>query len=129
MTWSCRECGQPNDDAEGECAGCGLVRLPDRIVLVSQATGRRLSLGVSTAVGRRLLASFAGPEAAYAAEPQFEIVRQEERWIVRHVPTARNPTFWNGEAMAESWQRLENGGTVSLGPHVLKLRVEFRYGE
>jgi hypothetical protein len=126
MTWKCPICGTENPPSESVClAQCGYMRLPVRLVLTSAATGKRLRLHISTKIGQALLRTIADGEAGYASEPQFEIVKDQERgaWVVRHHAAARNITCCNGVPLGADAAALESGAVISIGRDRLKLTV------
>ena len=124
--WKCPQCGFPDNPQDSRrCESCGFVRL-GKLVLVSAETEGRLTVGVDTAIGKRLLQSFAGEDHIYAGEPQFLLSRDlvEGGWRITAVPDARNPTFLNGVDLAGGSAPLEHAATVSIGPTKMTLRVE-----
>jgi hypothetical protein len=126
MTWKCPRCGTENTPGERPCVGgCGYTRMAVRVVLTSEATGKKLRMHVSTPVGQSLLRTIADGEAAYASEPQFEIVKDEERgaWLIRHSVAARNPTYFNGLKIGEDTPSLAEGARITIGQERTKLTV------
>ncbi|HEV2131398.1 MAG TPA: FHA domain-containing protein, partial [Longimicrobiaceae bacterium] len=93
---------------------------------VSTETEGRLTVAVDTAIGQRLLSTFAGGDHVYAADPQFLLSRDlvEGGWRIAPAPGARNPTFLNGVELTGESAPLENAATISIGPSRLRLRVE-----
>ncbi|MFO0954020.1 MAG: hypothetical protein U0835_23275 [Isosphaeraceae bacterium] len=128
MEVKCRVCGTINHFEEGACAGgCGNVLMKQTVVLSSSATGSKRKNSISSKFGRKLLASLAGEEAVYASEPQFELIKDtaEGRWLIRHVPTAKNPTYYDGRAVGVDPVPVKAGGQISIGPDRMKLNVSF----
>jgi hypothetical protein len=126
MAWKCPQCGFVHeDDATTICEACGFTRA-GKLVLVSEETTKRLSVGVDTAIGKRLLESFAGADHVYAADPQFLVARDLARggWSIAPAPGTKNPTFLNGAAIGAAPTPLVQGAIISIGPTRLRLRVE-----
>lgn len=126
MAWKCPQCGfEHADDATRLCEACGFSRAGS-LALVSEETGKRLKVGVDTAVGMRLLQTFAGPDHVYAADPQFLLARDAARggWSIAPAPGAKNPTFLNGAALGDAPAPLDGGAVITIGPTRLRLRVE-----
>jgi hypothetical protein len=126
MAWKCPQCGFVHEDeAVLSCEACGFTRA-GKLVLVSEETTKRLSLGVDTAIGKRLLESFAGGDHVYAADPQFHITRDLARggWSITPAAGTTNPTFLNGAAIGDAPTPLAKGAIISIGPTRLRLRVE-----
>ncbi len=126
MAWKCPQCGFVHeDDAISICEACGFTRAT-KLVLVSEETTKRLSVGVDTAIGKRLLESFAGADHVYAADPQFLVARDPARggWSIAPAPGTKNPTFLNGAAIGGAPTPLVQGAIISIGPTRLRLRVE-----
>ena len=127
MAWKCPQCGFLHpDDAAARCEACGFARAGGRLVLVAEATERRLSVGVDTAVGKLLLQIIAGDDHVYAAEPQFLLARDAAGggWSIAPAPGTKNPTFLNGAALGDAPAPLAPGAVISVGPTRLRLRVE-----
>lgn len=126
MAWKCPQCGFIHEnDATRVCEACGFARSAGRLVLLAEETGKRLPVGVDTAIGRELLETFAGADHVYAADPQFLLARDPARggWSIAPVPDAKNPTFVNGAALGTA-APLEPGALITIGPARLRLRVE-----
>jgi len=126
MAWKCPQCGFVHEDgAVLRCEACGFVR-SGRLVLVAEATAKRLSVGVDTAIGKHLLSTFAGDDHVYAGEPQFLLARDPAAggWTVAPAPGTRNPTFLNGAALGDAPAPVAAGAVITIGPTRLRLRVE-----
>jgi hypothetical protein len=127
MAWKCPQCGFVHEnDAVRVCEACGYARAAGRLALVAEETGKRLPVGVDTAIGRELLETFAGADHVYAADPQFLLARDPVLggWTIAPVAGAKNPTFLNGAALGGAPAPLEPGAVITIGPTRLKLRVE-----
>jgi len=128
MAWKCPTCGfDVNEDGQTDCAGgCGFVRFPARLVLAAGTAGQKLSMGLSTSVGRRLLEPLVGADARFASEVQFQILRLDAQgvWAVQHAPAATNPTFLNGVPLSGPPAALENGAVLSIGLEKARLTVQ-----
>ncbi|HEU4560275.1 MAG TPA: hypothetical protein VFS20_20665 [Longimicrobium sp.] len=126
MAWKCPQCGFMNaSDASLRCEACGFTRA-GKLVLVSEETSKRLTVGVDTAIGKTLLETFAGADHAYAAEPQFLLARDlvNGGWSIAPAPGAKNPTFLNGAALGAAPAPIGEGAVITIGPEKLRLRVE-----
>lgn len=126
MAWKCPQCGFLHEnDATLACEACGFTR-SGKLALVSEATAKRLSVGVDTAVGKALLETFAGADYVYAADPQFLLARDlvSGGWSIAPAPGATNPTFVNGAALGNAPAPLPEGAVITIGPTKLRLRVE-----
>lgn len=125
MAWKCPQCGFSNAGDASVCEACGHTRAA-KLALVADATGKRLPVGIDTAVGKHLLETFAGADHVYASEPQFLLARDPARggWSIAPAPGARNPTFVNGAALGDAPAPLQAGAVITIGPTRLRLRVE-----
>jgi hypothetical protein len=126
MAWKCPQCGFVHENAATRrCEACGFAR-SGKLALVSEATTQRLSVGVDTAVGKRLLQTFAGDDHVYAAEPQFLLARDLAHggWSIAPAAGAKNPTFLNGAVLGDAPAPLDEGAVITIGPTRLRLRVE-----
>jgi hypothetical protein len=127
MAWKCPQCGFIHEnEAVRVCEACGYVRAAGKLALVAEDTGKRLQVGVDTAIGKELLETFAGEDHVYAADPQFLLARDATRggWSIAPVAGAKNPTFLNGAALGDAPAPLEPGALITIGPARLRLRVE-----
>ncbi|HEX2201874.1 MAG TPA: FHA domain-containing protein [Longimicrobium sp.] len=126
MAWKCPQCGFTNAaGATPQCEACGFTRM-GKLALVAEETGKRLPVGIDTAIGKHLLSTFAGGDHVYASEPQFLLSRDAARggWSIAPAPGAKNPTFVNGAALGDAPAPLETGAVITIGPTRLRLRVE-----
>lgn len=127
MAWKCPQCGVVNaSEAVRVCEACGFALPPGRLVLVAEQTDERLQVGVDTAIGRELLATFAGPDHVFAEDPQFLLARDglNGGWTIAAAPGTTNPTYVNGVALGNAPTPLLPGALISIGPNELCLRVE-----
>ena len=126
--WHCDNCGHDaNDASDPRCHACGEYRMPRRVVLAGEASGDELAMHITTKVGQRLLATVDAADSQFASSDQFEIVKTESGWQVRHEASATNPTFYNGSPLSAEPQSLEPDTIISIGPDRLKLRVRLEY--
>jgi hypothetical protein len=126
--WKCPSCGFDNDAGVRECqGGCGYEAIPGKLTLVAVATGREISISITTSFGKDLLRAFAGEDAVYASNPQFLIKKDHTAggWFLEHAATAKNPTFVNGTSAAAGRCKLESDTCVTLGPEKMRLTVRF----
>ncbi|WP_439628423.1 hypothetical protein [Gemmata sp.] len=128
-TWTWPQDGTENPAAERRCLVCRHPNLPRVVVLRAAATGREAVLTESAKFGRAVFAHrFADPDAVFASELQFEIVRDEARvaWVVRQRPGAVNPTCYNGTPIGPAGVELADGGVISVSKAKLRLQVRFK---
>ena len=129
MTSICPKCRSRNPGGTTLCAECGHVRMPERVVLIGDRSGRPLRMHVSTTVGRRLLQGVVGHEARFASESQFRIVKDPSiGWVVAHEPCAANPTYYNGAKVGVETPALEHGSVITVGPDNMRLHVRLEDG-
>ena len=124
MSWKCPQCGVENDKNADVCAGmCGFMRL-SRIVLTA-ASGKKIRFNMNTEVGRAGLQKLGGEDAKFASQPQFELLRDVGKpgWLVKHKPSATNPTCLNSNSLGADPQPLHDGDVISIGPKRLMLQV------
>lgn len=118
--WDCPTCGVKNEVSVAHCqGGCGYVKIPRQLTLRSCATGKVITMHLTTAIGRRLLAGADPKGSVYASESQFEILRDEElgAWALRGFSDARNATCLNGIQVGDGKQRLTVGDEISVSGH------------
>ncbi len=104
MAWKCPQCGFVHEDgAVLRCEACGFTR-SGRLVLVAEATAKRLSVGVDTAIGKHLLQTSRAPTTCTPAEPAVPPRARpgEGGWTVAPAPGTKNPTFLNGAALGDA---------------------------
>jgi hypothetical protein len=128
-TWRC-----PNDGLEWalvykKCPTCGYANMAAVVTLASDATKKSAEIGRTMKLGKAIFTQrFSDPDAKFAADEQFEIVRDVESvaWVVRPVVGARNPTYYNGEEVPPEGFELTSGGVITVGRSRLKLHVTLK---
>ena len=128
-TWICPKDGIENPLKEKRCMVCRHPNLPEFVVLQSASTGKEAEFKENKQLGRAVFThKFADPDAQYASDLQFEIVRDEVlvAWMVRPLPEARNPTYYNGKPIPTDGAELAEDGVISIGRNKLRLKVRFR---
>jgi hypothetical protein len=128
-TWKCPQDGTENPIGERRCLVCRFPNLPRVVVLQAAATGKEAEFTGAIKLGKAVFTHrFADPDAIYASELQFEVVRDEAAvaWMVRPLPGAVNPTYYNGAPVGPDGCPIEEGGVISIGKTRLKLRVGFK---
>jgi hypothetical protein len=130
MSWKCPSCGfEPIDDALSahaiETGGCGYVKFPAGVVLVSEATGKELQIHVSTTCGSASLKSLEDSEIRFVASEQFKIEKRTEQggWAVINIAYAINPLFLNGAPIAVEGAILKSGDKLSIKDKFFRLTV------
>ena len=126
MPWKCPECGIEIPDSAGKgCDACGYIRF-GTLILVSEASGKELQIGIDTSVTGYLLKGLAGEDSRYASVDQFRVYRDSaiKSWAVRHTPEAKNPTCLNGKPLELVPAPLKEGDVLSIGPEHLRLKVK-----
>ncbi len=128
MSWTCPQdgCHFENADGESSCKVCGYRRIAPRLALVGPS-GRSIDMGVTTMVGRDLLADVADGEHRFASATQFRILKDASGWQVQHDPSARNPTCYQGEPLPPTPVPLADGGTLTIGRENCRLTVRFLF--
>lgn len=127
--WACVQCGSENPAADRRCSVCRHPHLPRVVILHAIATGREAEFTEPVRLGKAVFTQrFADPDALYASELQFEIVRDEAQvaWLVRPLPGAVNPTCYNGSPVGPNGCELSDGGVISIGKTRMRLQVRFR---
>jgi hypothetical protein len=128
-TWTCPQDGTENPLAERRCLVCRFPNLPRLVILKSVASGKEAEFSGAIKLGKAVFTHrFADPDAEYASDLQFEVIRDETAvaWVVRPIPGAVNPTFYNGAPVRSSGSPMEEGGIISIGKSKLKLQVRFK---
>jgi hypothetical protein len=127
--WKCPQDGTENPAAERRCLVCRHPNLPRSIVLGSLTSGKEAEFAEGMKFGRAVFTQrFNDPDAVLASDLQFEIVRDLEvvAWLVRPLPDAVNPTFYNGAPISPEGKELADGDVISIGKTKLKLSVRFK---
>lgn len=121
--WNCKGCGIVNHQSALRCMGCGMATVT-HIILTCEATGEELQTSQNLTIGRALLTRL-GPEAKYAAEPQFHLERNADSgiWFVHPIAGTPNKTYSGGLLLTESGATLEPGCIIEIGPGKMKLHV------
>jgi hypothetical protein len=129
-TWKCPQDGMEWSVKERKCPTCGYVNMPKCVALQSAATGKGADIAVTTRLGRSVFAQrFADPDAKFAAEEQFEIVRDDTHlfaWVIRPVAGTRNATYYNGSEVPTTGCELANDGVITVGRTKMKLTVKLK---
>jgi hypothetical protein len=127
--WICPEDGTENPLFERRCLVCRHPNLPRVVVLKSLATCKEAEFTEAVRFGKAVFAQrFADPDALFASDLQFEIVRDIDRvaWVVRPLPGAVNPTFYDGKPVKPEGAELADEGVISIGKSKLRLLVRFK---
>ena len=121
MSWKCPQCGVEGiDDSLTrhtiEQGGCGYVRLPAGITLVSERTGKELSVRIATTLGQAALRSLGDEEGRFVSTEQIRISRNDSSacWIVENLASATNPMFLNGAPIDGAGQALNDGDRLAI---------------
>jgi hypothetical protein len=128
-TWICPQDGTENPLTSKRCLVCRHPNMPRVVVLLSVATGKEASFTEGKLFGKAVFTHrFADPDAQYASDLQFEIVRDEERvaWILRPCPGSVNPTYYEGAPVDSAGVELLEGGIISVSKSKMKLKVRFK---
>ena len=128
-TWKCPQDGTENPIAERRCLVCRFPNLPRLAILQAVATGKEAEFTGAIKLGKAVFTNrFADPDAMYASDLQFEVIRDEASvaWIIRPVPEAVNKTYYNGRPIKPEGSPIEDGGIISIGKSKLKLQVRFK---
>jgi hypothetical protein len=129
-TWKCPQDGMEWSIKERKCPTCGYVNMPKCVTLRSAATGKGADIAVTTRLGNAVFTQrFADPDAKFAADEQFEIVRDDTvlyAWVIRPVAGARNATHYNGTEVPATGCELADGGVITVGRTKLKLTVALK---
>jgi hypothetical protein len=128
-TWICPQDGTENPQAEKRCLVCRHPNIPRVIVLVSPVTGQSAEFTESVKFGRAVFSQrFTDPDAKYASDLQFEIIRDLDRvaWVVRPFADTVNPTCYNGKPVDPDGVEISDGGIISVSKSKMKLTVKFK---
>lgn len=130
MAWKCPQCGVEGlDDSVGhhsvEAGGCGYVKFPSGVELVSDATGKSIRMRLPTTFGQASLKILADPEVRFASSEQFRVDKSPEAggWVVTGIAWATNPTFLNGAALPPEGAVLRDGDKVTVSGRHFSLTV------
>lgn len=127
--WICPKDGIENPHTSKRCMVCRHPNIPPVVVLESLATGKEAAFSEPIKFGKAVFTHrFGDPDAQYAADLQFEIVRDEDRvaWVVRPFPSTVNPTCYNGTQVDSAGVELVDGGIISVSKSKMKLKVRFK---
>jgi hypothetical protein len=129
-TWQCPNDGLVWDRSKyRKCPTCGYANMPACVSLVSARTGRGADIAASTRLGRAVFQQrFGDEDARFAADEQFEIVRDTDTaaWLVRPLAGARNPTHYDGAVVPPGGCELSAGGVITVGRSKMPLTVAFK---
>ena len=128
-TWRC-----PNDGLEWaitdkKCPTCGYANMAACVSLKSATTGKSAEIAGTTKLGKAVFAQrFADPDAKFAADEQFEIVRDNDAavWLLRPVTGVRNETHYNGALVPPDGCELATGGVITVGRTRMMLNVSLK---
>ena len=122
--WECPSCGLSAADGVVVCPGCGFLK--KSYPKLSGAAGE-FTLRTSLVFGSRNLAQLVGDDAVYAAERQFEIRPDGERWVVCACGPTKNATSLNDGEVMESSLELKDGDVICVSsrkdPSVKKAEI------
>ena len=77
-TWKCPQDGMEWSIKERKCPTCGYVNMPKCVTLRSDATAKTAEIATTTRLGKSVFTQrFADPDAKFAADEQYEIVRDD----------------------------------------------------
>ncbi len=128
-TWICPQDGTENPHTEKRCLVCRHPNLPRVVVLQSVATGKEAEFTEPVKFGKAVFTHrFADPDAKYASDLQFEIIRDDDRvaWVIRPFAESVNPTCYNGKPLDSAGIELVDGGIISVSKSKMKLKVRFK---
>jgi hypothetical protein len=103
--------------------------MPKCVTLESANTGKGADIGASTRLGKAVFTQrFADDDAKFAADEQFEIVRDETvaAWMIRPIAGTKNPTYYNGSEVPSTGCELADGGIITVGRSRMKLKVTLK---
>jgi len=130
MPWKCPQCGVDGlDDAlsshASEAGGCGYVKFPPGVVLVSDATGKEIQMRIPTTFGGASLKSVGDLDVKYVSSEQFKIEKRVEQggWFITSIPWAKNPLFLNGAPIPMEGVLLKAGDKLSIKDKYFRMTV------
>lgn len=126
--WKCPQDGMEWSVKERKCPTCGYVNMPKSVMLKSD-NDKTATISVTMRLGKAVFKQrFEDPDAQFAADEQFEIVRDATdrfAWLVRPVSGVRNATHYNGDEVPPEGCELAEGGIITVGRSRMKLVVKF----
>jgi len=128
-TWICPQDGTENPHTEKRCMVCRHPNIPRVVILQSMVTGKEAEITEPVKFGKAVFTHrFGDPDAQFASDLQFEILRDEERvaWVVRPFPATVNPTYYNGKPLDSDGTELVEGGIISVSKSKMMLTVRFK---
>ncbi len=128
-TWICPQDGTENPLTEKRCLVCRHPNIPRIVVLESLATGKEAEFSEPVKFGKAVFTyRFGDPDAKFASDLQFEIVRDDDRvaWVVRPFAGSVNPTCYDGKPLEPTGMELVDGGIISVSKSKMKLKVKFK---
>ncbi|MEI6297193.1 MAG: FHA domain-containing protein [bacterium] len=130
MPWKCPQCGVEGiEDSIGshaiESGGCGYVKFPPGVALVSDATGKEIQARIPTVFGASALKILGDPEVKYISSEQFKLEKRADQggWAVTNVSWATNPMFLNGASIPTEGVLLKNGDKLAIKDRFFRLTV------
>jgi hypothetical protein len=130
MPWKCPQCGVEGlEDSFGshsiEAGGCGYVKFPMGVALVSDVTNKELQVRIPTTLGNSSLKMLGDPEVKYVSSEQFKIEKRIEQggWAIHNVSWATNPLFLNGIPIPPEGAIMRSGDKLSIKDEFLRLTV------
>jgi hypothetical protein len=123
--WICPQDGTSVGEGASTCELCGYTRVPVGVSLRSEATGKMLTVRITSTIGQRALRLLDDPDGKYASAEQFRLLSPSDSrgWLIEDIPYATNPIFLNGAPIPADGAQLANGDTVSLKGKFLHLSV------
>lgn len=130
MSWKCPQCAVDGlEDSQGshaiEAGGCGYVRFPSGVSLVSDATGKEVLCRLPTTFGGLSLKLLGDPEVKYVSNEQFKLEKRVDQggWAVVDIPWATNPVYLNGTSIPPEGALLKEGDKLSIKDKFFRLTV------
>ena len=130
MPWKCPQCGVDGlDDATGthpiEFGGCGFVKFPPGVALVSDATGKELQARIPATFGAAALKSLGDSEVKFVSSEQFKLEKRIDLggWVIASIPWATNPLFLNGAPIQADGAVLKTGDKLAIKDKFFRLTV------
>ncbi|MBM3979299.1 MAG: FHA domain-containing protein [Planctomycetes bacterium] len=128
-TWKCPQCGMDWAVSYRKCPADGYVNMPACVSLVSAKTGRGADLSATAKLGKSVFKQrFADDDAQFAADEQFEIVRDTDlgAWVLRPVAGVKNATYYNGTEVPPGGCELSEGGVITVGKSRMRMTVTMK---